>query len=107
MPTIAQSLEEAAELHRAGNLVQAEESYQHILQEDPDNFVALYLLGLVARQTGRNDAAIEYTSRALRLKPDYLEAHNNLGNAWAAQGNLEEAAACYQRALRLKPDYAE
>ena len=45
--------------------------------------------------------------RALELKPDYAEAHNNLGIALKEQGNLDEAIACYRRALELKPDYAE
>jgi protein O-GlcNAc transferase len=43
----------------------------------------------------------------LELKPDYAEAHNNLGNALNDQGKLDEAVACYRRALELKPDYAE
>ena len=41
------------------------------------------------------------------MKPDYAEAHNNLGNALQDQGKLDEAIACYRRALELKPDYAE
>jgi predicted O-linked N-acetylglucosamine transferase (SPINDLY family) len=45
--------------------------------------------------------------RALQLKPDYAEAHNNLGIALRLQGALEEAVASYRRALQLKPDYAE
>ncbi|MGO9112299.1 MAG: sulfotransferase, partial [Thermoguttaceae bacterium] len=45
--------------------------------------------------------------RALELKPDYSEAHNNLGNALKEQGKLDEAVACYRRALELKPDLAE
>ena len=45
--------------------------------------------------------------QAIRLKPDYAEAHNNLGNALQEQGKLEEAVASLQHAVRLKPDYAE
>ena len=45
--------------------------------------------------------------RALQAKPDYAEAHNNLGNVLQEQGQAAEAIACYQRALQLKPDYAE
>jgi protein O-GlcNAc transferase len=45
--------------------------------------------------------------RALELKPDYPEAHNNLGIALAEQGQLDEAMAAYRRALELKPDYPE
>ena len=47
--------------------------------------------------------AVACYRRALELKPDYAEAHNNLGIALKEQGNLEEAAACYLRALRLDP----
>ena len=38
--------------------------------------------------------------QALCLRPDYAEAHSNLGVALAGQGKLTEAAACYQQALR-------
>ncbi len=51
--------------------------------------------------------AIEHYERALRLSPDYAEAHNNLGNALARQGKLPEAIEHFERALQLKPDYAE
>ena len=44
--------------------------------------------------------------RALELKPDYAEAHTNLGAAFMDQGKLEEAVACCRRALELKPDLA-
>jgi Tfp pilus assembly protein PilF len=42
---------------------------------------------------------------AIRLKPDFPEAHNNLGNALETQGKRVEAVACYREAIRLKPDY--
>ena len=43
----------------------------------------------------------------LELKPDYAEAHNNLGIALVQQGRFEEALAHYGQALRLNPAYAE
>jgi len=42
----------------------------------------------------------------LALKPDYADAHNNLGIALAAQGRTAEAIARYERALELKPEHA-
>ena len=41
------------------------------------------------------------------MKPDWAEAHANLGTALKEQGKLDEAVACYRRALELKPEYAE
>ena len=43
----------------------------------------------------------------LRLKPDYAEAHYDLGIVLAKTGQTPEAIAQYEAALRLKPDYAE
>ena len=53
------------------------------------------------------DAALACFGRALELKPDYAEAHSNLGVAFKDQGKVDEAIACYRRALELKPDFAE
>ena len=43
---------------------------------------------------------------AIGLKPDYTEAHANLGSALRAQGKLPEAVAEFRKAMRLKPDVA-
>jgi len=41
------------------------------------------------------------------LKPDFAEAHSNLGNTLKELGKLEEAEASYSQAIVLKPDFAE
>ena len=51
--------------------------------------------------------AVAAYRRAIILKLDYAEAHNNLGNALKDQGKLDEAVACYRQAMKLRPDYAE
>jgi tetratricopeptide (TPR) repeat protein len=62
-------------------------------------------LGVALVNAGRLQEAIEHYEQALRLKPDYVEAHNNLGAALANAGRLQEAIEHYQQALRLKPDF--
>ena len=59
------------------------------------------------KDQGKLDEAVACYRRALELKPDFAEAHNNLGLALKDQGKLDEAVACYRRALELKPDFAE
>ena len=41
----------------------------------------------------------------MRLRPDFAEVHNNLGNTLMQLGRLDEAQAQYEETLRLKPDY--
>ncbi len=58
-----------------------------------------------ARQ-GRLDESVGAFQQALRLHPDFPEAHSNLGNVYLYQEKLEEAVASYETALRLQPDFA-
>jgi Tfp pilus assembly protein PilF/SAM-dependent methyltransferase len=48
------------------------------------------------------DAAVHYR-RAVALKPDYAEAHMNLGNVLTEQGLLDEAIPSYGRVIELDP----
>jgi tetratricopeptide (TPR) repeat protein len=43
----------------------------------------------------------------LRLKPDYLEAHYNLGVALIRLGKPQEAIRHWEQAVRINPDFAE
>lgn len=99
-------LEIAVKHHQSGDLRQAEQIYQQILDQNPNDFNALNLLGVLCCQQGQNEKGVAYINEAIRLKPDFAGAYNNLGNAWSAQGRLEEAVASYRQALVLKPGYA-
>jgi tetratricopeptide (TPR) repeat protein len=52
--------------------------------------------------------ALERYEAALRLRPDYPEAHNNLANLLVTlPGRKPEALAHFERALQLRPDLVE
>ena len=57
------------------------------------------------RRLGRLDEAVEASRKALTLKPDDAEAHNNLANTLQEMGRLEDAVSSYEHALKLKPDF--
>ncbi len=105
--TIQQAIDLAAQHHKEGRLSQAETAYQRILESDPNQPIALHLLGVVAHQTGKNDVAVDLITRAIAIDPDLAEAHSNLGTALRELGKLEEAVTSYHKALALKPDYAD
>ncbi len=41
------------------------------------------------------------------MKPDFAEAHSNLGITLQKLGRLDEALACHNKTIELKPDFAE
>ena len=45
--------------------------------------------------------------QAVKARPDFAEAHSNLGYSLRNSGRVDEAIAAYQEAIRLKPDLAE
>jgi protein O-GlcNAc transferase len=92
--------------HRAGRLIEAERLYRQICAADTNHVGAWHLLGVLAHQLGRKDAA-DLIARAVALKPEFAEAHNDLGVVLGAQGRFGEAVACFEQAVALKPDYAE
>ncbi len=56
-------------------------------------------------QAGRTSDAITLYERVVFLKPDYADAHNNLGTALVAQGRVDTAVEHYERALALEPGH--
>jgi protein O-GlcNAc transferase len=107
MSTTTQSLATALELHRAGNLSDAETLYREILQNDPAHAEALHYLGLIAHQVGQHQPAADLIEQSISLLPDNAAFHSNLGLAYQALGRHTQAIASFREALRLQPDYLD
>jgi len=63
--------------------------------------------GTAAAQAGRMAEGIVALRSAVELKPDYPEAHYNLGAAYRDVGNADAALAAYRRAAELAPNFAD
>ena len=75
-------LAEAARQHEAGRLAEAERLYRRLLADDPDRPDCLHLLGLVAHQTGRSEAALELIGRAIALNDTDPDFHNDIAGIY-------------------------
>jgi tetratricopeptide (TPR) repeat protein len=100
-------LKEAFALHAQGKFAEAERAYADILRQQPKNFQALHLMGVLALQRGEAERGIELLRRALALEPRQPLAHRDLGNAMQQLERFEEALASYDRSLALKSDLAD
>lgn len=107
LSSLSSMLKRAFQYHQAGNLQQAEVLYRQILQQDPHHAEAWHLLGLIARQVGREDIALLYFGKAIAIQPTNWVFHNNIGEVYRALGRLEEAAESHQQALSLNPTAGE
>jgi predicted O-linked N-acetylglucosamine transferase (SPINDLY family) len=103
--SLQQAIDLAVQHHNAGRLPEAENTYQQILQSEPNHPTALHLLGVIAHQTGKNDKAVDLITKALGLKPDYVEAHNNLSVVLHALGKLDDAISSTHKALAIMPNH--
>ncbi len=66
---IDNALSIALQHHQNGQLNKAEKFYKKILKADPNHADALHLLGLIARQAGKNDIAANLISKAINIRP--------------------------------------
>ncbi|CAN5435737.1 hypothetical protein BH09PLA1_BH09PLA1_03670 [soil metagenome] len=105
--SIPQALQLALQHHQAGNRSRAEDMYRAILKHAPRHPDALHLLGVLASQEGKHEAAAELISRAIEVNAQAPEYHNNLGEALRRSGNVDRAIDAYQRALELRPGYVD
>jgi protein O-GlcNAc transferase len=101
-----QTLAAAMAHHRGGRLIEAERLCRSVCDIDPKNARAFHLLGVIAHQLRRPDAAL-LVGRAVMIDPDFAEAHNDRGVILAANGLFAEALPCFERAVALNPGYAE
>lgn len=60
---------------------------------------------LAHHQARRFEASIEAAREALRLRPNYAEAYNNIAAAYEELGSWDEAIAAAEAALKIRPGY--
>jgi tetratricopeptide (TPR) repeat protein len=64
-----------------------------------------YATGVRLARAGRGPEAIQAYEEALRLRPDFVDAHNNLGVILQHAGQTRQAIEHWEQALRINPDY--
>jgi tetratricopeptide (TPR) repeat protein len=93
----------AVGFHQGGNLAEAWRLYQQILAREPGHAPTLNCAGLLLRQTGQFEQALDYLRRAIAGRATEAAYHANLGEAYRGLGKLHQGIDCYLEAVRLAP----
>lgn len=107
---MSQDFNKAIQLHKQGQIDQAELIYRQILDEMPDHPDALHLLGVVAHQRGQFVRAMKLIQRAVALAPENPSIGNfycNLAEACRMAGDLTGAVAAARKGVALVPHGAD
>ena len=64
-------------------------------------------MGNALKDLGNLNEAIDAYSKAISIKPDFVDAYNNLGLSFQNLGKLKDAITAYSRAISLRPAHAD
>tara|TARA_B110000008_G_scaffold60207_1_gene59786 strand:+ start:424 stop:1995 length:1572 start_codon:yes stop_codon:yes gene_type:complete len=103
----SEQLQPIIKLYAKGELQQALKCANEMLEDFPNSFLLFNISGVCYAGLMNFDAAINIYKEAIKIKPDYADAYNNLGAAQKEKGDIEEAIVSCKQALKIKPDYAE
>ena len=77
-----------------------------LTKQYPNVSIIFNIYGIINIALGNWNQSVVCFSKAIKLKPDYVEAHYNLGIALDNLGQMEEAVLSYTKAIELKHDFA-
>ena len=88
---------------RTGKTADAITTLQPLLQRDPDNARAHYLLGIAFDQSGQSDQAEKEWREAARLRPDMVAAQEAMAKLAVRTGNTDLLAGAAEQLIKIQP----
>ncbi|XP_061327304.1 tetratricopeptide repeat protein 13 isoform X8 [Pezoporus flaviventris] len=85
----------------------AHEDFQHSLELNRHQPIAMLYKGLTFFHRGLLKEAIESFKEALKQKADFIDAYKSLGQAYRELGNFDAATESFQKALLLNQNHVQ
>jgi len=104
---LRERLQRAVAHHRQGQLAHARALYEAVLVEQPQQFDALHMLGVIALQSRDPELALRLIGAAIAVHRGSAAAYSNHGSALEALGRWDEALGSFARAIALDPRHVE
>lgn len=97
-------LHDAYDLLQQGKPHAASTLLHSIIEDNPEDSQALYLIGIIAMQNNDEEKAAEWFTKTVNISPEATPAHYNLGVLCQNRGDLHAALHHYQTANKLDPE---
>ena len=91
----------AGDLLKKSEFNLAEKQLSEILKKFPNDPNALRLSGVSSLEQEKPEVALIPLQKAIRVAPKFLQAHENLAQAWTQLGDLNKAEVCFKKCLEL------
>lgn len=85
----------------------SESLFRHAVNVTENNYSMHDKLADELRRQGRTQEAIEHYKQAIDKKPDFSEAHSDLGVMYQDRGEFQKAIAHYQQAIQADSQFIE
>jgi len=105
--SIQKEIDKINSLHEKGLLNEALKEIDALNSANPNNILIFNAYGVIYASLEEFEKSINSFSRAIKLEPKYIKAHNNLANVLIYLGKFEEASRCYSKIIEIKPDFFE
>src|SRR5580704_17621076 len=99
--------QQAANLHRAGRLAEAEPLYSQVIEALPHGAEPYNMLGVLRLQQGRREEGLELICAAVRINPRNPDILGNYAQGLAELGRVDEALVAIDQVLAVKPDFPD
>jgi len=97
-------LDEAIRKLDEGRLWEGQRILEQLREEEPENPMVLYNLGMSYSEQGKLEASIEALERCIELAPDFVNAHAALGFSYARSGRTQKALDILEDAREKEPN---
>jgi tetratricopeptide (TPR) repeat protein len=102
-----EKIDSVIELYSNGQIQEALETIEALSKDFPNNPLLLNISGVCYAGLSLMDDAVKSYEKAVSIKPDYADAHFNLGNILRDLGDLDGAIKSFVKTIEIMPEYDE
>jgi len=99
------SFKRILELYSLGNFLKASQILENLKEKYPDNFILENIHGLIFSSQCKYEDALLKLTKAIKIKPDFVEGYYNIGTIYLKTEKFKEAIIYFKKSLDIKKSY--